>query len=187
MVPFPSGCWTRLALWKFEILSISVADSPIDAIIFDWGGVITIPPGPVVTRLYGESGVNQNALKHFLNGPAVMPYNGLHMLLKSDSLQSFSGWMMISSLMPLETHNSPLLLNFVPQTPGPTQPCPPPPIPHTPSPITTQVWAYDAQGNRIKRLNLPGKEEGDGEGRDGVEAEALAAHTRRCASQAASA
>lgn len=63
MVPFPSGCWTRLALWKFEILSISVADSPIDAIIFDWGGVITIPPGPVVTRLYGESGVNQNALK----------------------------------------------------------------------------------------------------------------------------
>ncbi len=63
MVPFPSGCWTQLALWKFEILSISVADSLIDAIIFDWGGVITIPPGPVVTRLYNESGVNQNALK----------------------------------------------------------------------------------------------------------------------------
>mgnify|MGYP006166645137 CR=1 FL=1 len=63
MVLFRSGCWTRLVLWKFEILSISVASSLIDAIIFDWGGVITVPPGPVVTRLYGESGVNQSALK----------------------------------------------------------------------------------------------------------------------------
>jgi len=32
-----------------------------------------------------------------------------------------------------------------------------------------QVWAYDAMGNKIKRLNLPGKDDGEGEGKDAVE------------------
>ena len=44
-------------------MAVTSSQSQFDAIVFDWGGVITVPPGPVVNRLYRETGVDQKKLK----------------------------------------------------------------------------------------------------------------------------
>ena len=44
-------------------MAVTASQSQIDAIVFDWGGVITVPPGPIVNRLYREAGVDQGKLK----------------------------------------------------------------------------------------------------------------------------
>ena len=42
---------------------VTSGQSQIDAVVFDWGGVITVPPGPIMDRLYREAGVDQRQLK----------------------------------------------------------------------------------------------------------------------------
>ena len=42
---------------------IKSSQSPIDAVVFDWGGVITVPPSPVVDRLYRDARVDKKKLK----------------------------------------------------------------------------------------------------------------------------
>jgi|TARA_B110000014_G_scaffold144705_1_gene100549 epoxide hydrolase-like predicted phosphatase len=44
-------------------VAVTSSQSQFDAIVFDWGGVITVPPGPVVNRLYRDTGVDQKKLK----------------------------------------------------------------------------------------------------------------------------
>jgi epoxide hydrolase-like predicted phosphatase len=44
-------------------VEVTSSQSQIDAIVFDWGGVITVPPGPIMNRLYREAGVDQGRLK----------------------------------------------------------------------------------------------------------------------------
>ena len=44
-------------------MAVTSSQSQFDAIVFDWGGVITVPPGPVVNRLYRDTGVDQKKLK----------------------------------------------------------------------------------------------------------------------------
>ena len=44
-------------------MAVTSSQSQFDAIVFDWGGVITVPPGPIVNRLYRETGVDQKKLK----------------------------------------------------------------------------------------------------------------------------
>ena len=41
----------------------SRSDGPkVAAVVFDWGGVITIPPGPVIEKLYKEVDIDQKKL-----------------------------------------------------------------------------------------------------------------------------
>ena len=35
----------------------------VEAVVFDWGGVITIPPGPVIEKLYKEVDIDQKKLR----------------------------------------------------------------------------------------------------------------------------
>ena len=35
----------------------------VEAVVFDWGGVITIPPGPVIEQLYKEVDIDQKKLR----------------------------------------------------------------------------------------------------------------------------
>lgn len=44
-------------------MAVTSSQSQFDAIVFDWGGVITVPPGPVVNRLYRDTGVDPKKLK----------------------------------------------------------------------------------------------------------------------------
>ncbi|HAF69086.1 MAG TPA: hypothetical protein DCL16_08185 [Acidimicrobiaceae bacterium] len=39
------------------------APAKIKAVVFDWGGVITIPPGPVIEKLYRDINVDQEQLR----------------------------------------------------------------------------------------------------------------------------
>ena len=42
----------------------SRSDGPkVKAVVFDWGGVITIPPGPVIEKLYKEVDIDQKKLR----------------------------------------------------------------------------------------------------------------------------
>ncbi len=42
----------------------SRSDGPkVEAVVFDWGGVITIPPGPVIEKLYKEVDIDQKKLR----------------------------------------------------------------------------------------------------------------------------
>ena len=42
----------------------SRSDGPkVEAVVFDWGGVITIPPGPVIEKLYKEVDIDQKELR----------------------------------------------------------------------------------------------------------------------------
>ena len=41
----------------------SRSDGPkVEAVVFDWGGVITIPPGPVIEKLYKKIDIDQKKL-----------------------------------------------------------------------------------------------------------------------------
>ena len=44
-------------------MTITSNESNIDAVLFDWGGVITVPPGPIVEKLYREVDVDQDQLR----------------------------------------------------------------------------------------------------------------------------
>lgn len=44
-------------------MTITSNESNIDAVLFDWGGVITVPPGPIVEKLYRQIDVDQDQLR----------------------------------------------------------------------------------------------------------------------------
>lgn len=44
-------------------MSVSAADSGIDAVIFDWGGVITVDPDPIARRALEAAGVRAEDLR----------------------------------------------------------------------------------------------------------------------------
>jgi len=44
-------------------VTITSNESNIDAVLFDWGGVITVPPGPIVEKLYRQIDVDQDQLR----------------------------------------------------------------------------------------------------------------------------
>ena len=44
-------------------MTITSNESNIDAVLFDWGGVITVPPGPIVEKLYRKVDVDQDQLR----------------------------------------------------------------------------------------------------------------------------
>ena len=44
-------------------MTVTSNESNIDAVLFDWGGVITVPPGPIVEKLYRQIDVDQDQLR----------------------------------------------------------------------------------------------------------------------------
>jgi len=44
-------------------VTVTSNESNIDAVLFDWGGVITVPPGPIVEKLYREIDVDQDKIR----------------------------------------------------------------------------------------------------------------------------
>tara|TARA_Y100001936_G_scaffold250859_1_gene304899 strand:+ start:10057 stop:10713 length:657 start_codon:yes stop_codon:yes gene_type:complete len=44
-------------------VTVTSSESNIDAVLFDWGGVITVPPGPIVEKLYRQIDVDQDQLR----------------------------------------------------------------------------------------------------------------------------
>ena len=44
-------------------MTVTSSESNIDAVLFDWGGVITVPPGPIVEKLYRQIDVDQDQLR----------------------------------------------------------------------------------------------------------------------------
>ena len=44
-------------------MTVTSSESNIDAVLFDWGGVITVPPGPIVEKLYRQLDVDQDQLR----------------------------------------------------------------------------------------------------------------------------
>ena len=44
-------------------MTVTSNESNIDAVLFDWGGVITVPPGPIVEKLYREIDVDQDKIR----------------------------------------------------------------------------------------------------------------------------
>ncbi len=44
-------------------MTVTSNESKVDAVLFDWGGVITVPPGPIVEKLYREVDVDQGKIR----------------------------------------------------------------------------------------------------------------------------
>ena len=44
-------------------MTVTSNESKVDAVLFDWGGVITVPPGPIVEKLYRQIDVDQDQLR----------------------------------------------------------------------------------------------------------------------------
>ena len=44
-------------------VTVTSNESNIQAVLFDWGGVITLPPGPVIEKLYRDVQVDQEKLR----------------------------------------------------------------------------------------------------------------------------
>ena len=44
-------------------VTVTWSESNIDAVLFDWGGVITVLPGPIVEKLYRQIDVDQDQLR----------------------------------------------------------------------------------------------------------------------------
>ena len=44
-------------------MSVTSNETKIGAVLFDWGGVITVPPGPIVEKLYREVEVDQEKIR----------------------------------------------------------------------------------------------------------------------------
>tara|TARA_Y100001970_G_scaffold187265_1_gene227808 strand:- start:11651 stop:12307 length:657 start_codon:yes stop_codon:yes gene_type:complete len=44
-------------------VTVTSNESKVDAVLFDWGGVITVPPGPIVEKLYREVDVDQGKIR----------------------------------------------------------------------------------------------------------------------------
>ena len=40
-------------------MTVDASNSSIKAVVLDWGGVLTVPPAPVIEDLYDKAGVDK--------------------------------------------------------------------------------------------------------------------------------